>query len=101
MGPIAKKTGFGVSNHVMLKLACLASETTQKLEILPQESLAIILFRKGITKALIRLRGCAVWSAPLLLSCVKVRFSQVKAHISIPVLLFLFQKIFETSQEDK
>ena len=44
-------------------------------------SLDMILFIKRITKALIRLCGCAGWSVPLLFSN---RFSRVEAHIVIP-----------------
>ena len=36
---------------------------------------------KQIKKALIRLRGCAGWSAPMLLTKPEDRFSHVKAHI--------------------
>ena len=45
-----------------------ATETSLKIEILPVASLHMILSKKRITKVLIRLRGCAGWSAPLLLA---------------------------------
>ena len=63
----------GVSDQARHKPACAATEASQSLEILALESdiLAIesrdiILSKQRTTKALIRLRGCAGWSAPLL-----------------------------------
>ena len=41
----------------------------------------MVLFNKRITKALIRLRGCAGWSAFLLIANPKDRFSRVEAHL--------------------
>ena len=41
----------------------------------------MVLFKKGITAVLIRLRGCAGWSAPMLFATPKDRFSQDGAHI--------------------
>ena len=43
-------------------------------------SLLIILSRGRATKALIRLRGCVGWSAPLIFECNYVRFSLDTAH---------------------
>ena len=43
-----------------------ATRTSQKIESLPKASLHMILATKRITKALIRLRGCAGWSALVL-----------------------------------
>ena len=57
---------FRVCDQVRLKLACSATETSTSLEILDLESLGIILSRQWTTKMLIRLRGCAGWSAPVL-----------------------------------
>ena len=37
--------------------------------------------RKRITNVRIRLRGCAVWSVPLLFACNKVRLSHMEAHM--------------------
>ena len=45
-----------------------ASKTNQKIEISAVASLDMILSRKQITQVQIRLRGCSVWSAPLLLA---------------------------------
>ena len=42
-----------------------------------------LLFRQRTTKALIRLRGCAGWSAPLLFTYDKNRFSYDVAHFQI------------------
>ena len=43
-------------------------------------TLSIILPRGRTTKALIRLRGCVGWSAPLIFECNYVRFSLDTAH---------------------
>ena len=56
----------GVSNQVRLKLACSATEASMKFEFLVTETRDITLTRQRTTKALIRLRGCPVRSAPLL-----------------------------------
>ena len=66
MSHVTKKTVFGISNQVRLKLACSDSETISSLEILEKTGTGIILSKKRSTKVLIRLRGCAGWSAPLL-----------------------------------
>ena len=44
------------------------TETSQKNEISRLTSLDMVLSKTRITKALIRLRGCAGWSAPLLIA---------------------------------
>ena len=49
-----------------LKLVSSAAETSLKKEISLVLSIDMILSNKRITKALIRKRGCAGWSAPLL-----------------------------------
>ena len=56
----------GVSDQVRLKLTCSATEASMRLEILVTETSDVILSRQRTTKALIRLRGCAGWSEPLL-----------------------------------
>ena len=66
MGLVARKPVFGVSNKVRFKPACSATDSARKFEILLVESLDMILSNKRITKALIRLRRCTDWSAPLL-----------------------------------
>ena len=66
MGLVATKPVFRVSDKVRFKPACSATETSWKIEISLVASLNMILSNKQITKALIRLRQCAGWSAPLL-----------------------------------
>ena len=66
MGLVARKPVFGVSNKVRFKPAFSATETSQKIEIALEASLGMIFSNTGITQALIRLCGCAGWSAPLL-----------------------------------
>ena len=54
-------------------------------EISPVASYIMILSNKQITKALIRLCGCAAWSSPLLFpnseDRFEDRFSRIEAHI--------------------
>ena len=66
LGCDARKPVFRVPDKVNFKPACSATETSYKIKILLVASLNMILSNKRITKALIRLRGCAGWSAPLL-----------------------------------
>ena len=60
---IHQNMSSGVSRH---KPACAATEASWSLEISAIESIDIILSKQRTTKALIRLRECADWSAPLL-----------------------------------
>ena len=55
MGLNVRKPVFGVSDQVMRKQACTATETSYKIEILLVASLDMILSNKRITKALNRL----------------------------------------------
>ena len=57
MGLILTKPVFGVSDQMRLKPVFSAAETSQKIEILLKTSLDMMLYSKGITKTLIRLRG--------------------------------------------
>ena len=61
-----KNVSSGVSDQDRLQPACSATEASMRLEILVTETRDITLPRQRTTKALIRLRGCADWSAPLL-----------------------------------
>ena len=58
------------------------SEITKVLIRLCASDLVTLLFRKRITKVLIRLRICAGWAAPLLFASNKVGVSHVEAHIN-------------------
>ena len=66
MGLVAGKPVFGVSDKASFKPVSSATVTSQKIEISLVASLDMILSNKRITKALIRLRGRAGWSAPVL-----------------------------------
>ena len=66
MGLDVRKPVFGVSDKVWFNPVCSATETSKKIESLLVASLDMILCNKRVTKALIRLRGWAGWSAPLL-----------------------------------
>ena len=66
MGLVVRKPVFRVSDKASFKPVSSATETSWKIEISPVASLHMILSIMRITKALIRLRGCAGWSAPVL-----------------------------------
>ena len=62
---------------MVFKPACSASETSKKIDKSKTSLFAsqdMILFNKRITKALIRLRGCAGWSVPVLFATPEDRF---------------------------
>ena len=72
----------GVSDPTRHKPACAATETSWRLEISAIESRDIILSKQGTIKALIRLRGCAGWSPPLLFACdIRHTFSWPSSHV--------------------
>ena len=66
LGLVATKPVFGVFEKARLKPVSSVTQTILKFEIPLVASLDMILSKKRITKALIRLRGCAGWSAPVL-----------------------------------
>ena len=82
LGLNARRPGLGVYDHARLKPTCSVTESTcsLKTEILRVASLSIILSRGRTTKALIRLRGCVGWSAPLIFKCNYVRVSLDTVH---------------------
>ena len=55
----------------------------KKFQILCEASLDMIRSNKQKTKALIRLRGCAGWSTPLLFANMEDRFSRAEAQLLI------------------
>ena len=81
MGLVVTKPVFGVSEKARLKPVSSATETRKKIEISLVASLDIVLYKTRITKALIRLRGCAGWSAPVLFANPEDRFSRGEAHV--------------------
>ena len=68
LGPLATKPVFGVFDKVRLKPVSSATQTSLNIEILLEASLNMILSSKQIAKVLISLRGCAGWSAPVMLA---------------------------------
>ena len=89
MGLIARKPVCGVSEKASFKPVSSARETSLKIEISPAASLHIILSKKLITKVLIRLPGCAGWSATVLLANLRRgedRFFHVEAHMELSIL---------------
>ena len=77
---VARKPVFGVSDKTRLKPVSSATETRYNSEISLVASLDMILFNKRITKALIRKRGCAGWSAHFCSQTPEDRFSRVEAQ---------------------
>ena len=78
---VTRKPVFGVCDQVRHERACVATEATQRLEISDLETRGIILSRQRTTNALIRLRGCAGWSASLLFAYGINRFSHDVAQL--------------------
>ena len=68
VGLVVRKPVFGISNKASFKPVSSATETSYKIEILPVTRINMALSKKQITKMLIRLRGWAGWSAPVLFS---------------------------------
>ena len=66
LGRDVRKPVFGVYDKVRFKPVSSSTETIKKIEISPVASLNMIFSKKRITEALIRLRGCADWSVPVL-----------------------------------
>ena len=58
MSLVTRKPVIGISNHVLLKPACAATEANKRLEISDLETRGVIISRQCTTKMLIRLRGC-------------------------------------------
>ena len=75
------KPVFGLCDQVRHKPAWSVIETSYSLDILDVARIHIILSRQRTTKALIRLCGCAGWSAPLLFTYDRNRFSHDVAQI--------------------
>ena len=84
MGRDATKPIFKISDKLRFKPACSATETSWKVETSLAASLDMILSKKRITKMLIRLRGCAGWSTPLLVANLQRQvFSQRGPNMTI------------------
>ena len=81
MGLVTRKPVFGVSDKVRFKPASWTTETSKKIENALEASLDMMVSNTRITKALIRLCGCTVWSAPVLFANPEDRFSHVEAQM--------------------
>ena len=93
LGLVARKPVFRVSNKASFKPVSSATEKSWKIEILFVARLYMVLSKKRITKALIRLCGCAGWSALLLLANLRrqvfrdeAHFTHNEAHISSSII---------------
>ena len=82
MSHVKRKPVLGVFDQVRLKSVCSAKEASLSHEIANIGTRDIILSRQRTTKVLIRLRGCAGWSAPLLVAYGISRFSHDEAQIN-------------------
>ena len=94
---VTRKPVFVVFDKVSLKPFSPATETSYKIEISPVASLHIILSKNRITKALIRLRGCAGWSVPVLFRKPPKTGFLASRPISIFQKLNFFFEVFFTS----
>ena len=90
MGLAAIKPVFGVSDKTRLKPVSSATEASLKIEISLVASLAMILSKTQITKALIRLHRCAGWSAPLLFANPEDSFLASRPICRINLKLFVY-----------
>ena len=87
MEPCREKTCRQGKSHVRLKPTCSDTETRWKTKILHEASLDILLSNEPITNALIRLRGCTGWYAPLLFACNMPGFPALRPIIILHILL--------------
>ena len=78
------------SDKLRFKPACSATETSLNYENWLVVSLDMILSNKRITESLIRLRGCAGWSAPLLFATPEGRGPYNDRSNAVFLLLILF-----------
>ena len=83
MSLVTRKPVFGVCDQVRLKPTCWATGMSSSLAILDIVSVDIILSKHQTAKALISLRRCAGWSAPLLFAYGKNRFSHDVAQMTV------------------
>ena len=86
---VTRKPVFRGFDKVRLKPASAATEASYRLEISDIEIRGIILPRQWTTKALIKLRRCKGWSAPLLFAYGKNRFSRDEAHLKNMVVKYI------------
>ena len=84
---VARKHVFGFCHQVNFIPAGTATEMRHTIEILHLGSLDVLLSRKRLAKALLRLHGCAGWSAASFYACNKVWFSGVEAHMTDVVII--------------
>ena len=75
------KPVFEFFDKVRPKPVSLATETSLKIEISPVASLDMIPSKTRITKALISLRRCTGWSAPLLFANPEDRVSRLETQM--------------------
>ena len=92
MNQVTRKLVFRGVRPGRTRPACSASEAGYRLENFDLASIDISLSKQRTTKALVRLRGCAGLSAPLLFAYDINRFSHDAAQILFwkpPVFLFV------------
>ena len=101
MEPCREKTCLQGKSHVRLKPTFSDTETRWKIKILHEASIDIFLSNKQITKALIRLRGCTGWSAPLLFACNMPGFPALRPIIILYMLLKILTSTSLNIQHNK
>ena len=82
LGRAMRKSVFRISDKMRFKPACSATETSLKIEISLVVCLDMVLSNKQKTKVLIRLQGCAGWSAPFLFANAPRQVSPVKVQLN-------------------
>ena len=96
MSHVMRKSAFGASDRVTRKPARLS------LEISDLDSIAIILSRQRTRKALIRLCGCAGWSASLLFAYgIKQVFSWRGSYVSRILVTFHNEVLIGLSKHEQ
>ena len=86
LGLIARKPVFGVPSKRVSNQSPQLQRLAKKIEILPVARLNMVLSKKRITKVLIRLRGCAGWSAPVLFANPERQVFLRQAHLKMAEL---------------
>ena len=88
MGLVARKPVVGVSDKQVSNQSPQLQRQARNCNFTCSK-FTMILSKMRITKALIRLRGCAGWSTPVLFENPEDRFSRVEAHIHMELICFL------------
>ena len=86
---IRRKSFSRVSDQLKHKSVCSPAETSKDNVTLHIPRLAMILSNKPVKKLLISQHQCPNWSAPLLITCIKIRFTQSKSYNACHKRMFM------------